>query len=86
LNPIDIQYVRLIDVVGDGSRLDGLGQPIYDPYATAFGSGGFDVDAVGVLNTAPEPGLSFMLASGVIGLAMLSARDRRKRRCAPSAL
>jgi hypothetical protein len=82
LNPIDIQYVRLIDVVGDGSRLDGLGQPIFDPYATAFASGGFDIDAVGVLNTAPEPGFATMLGVGVVGLAMLSVRDRGKRRCA----
>lgn len=83
LNPIDIQYVRVIDVVGDGSQLDGLGQPVYDPYATAFASGGFDINAVGVLNTVPEPRLAVMLAAGVFGLAMLSVRNRGKRRCAP---
>jgi len=66
--------------VGDGSRLDGLGQPIYDPYATAFASGGFDLDAVGVLNTVPEPTSTAMLACGVLGLGFLSSGNRRKRR------
>ncbi|MBN2232730.1 MAG: hypothetical protein JW781_07930 [Deltaproteobacteria bacterium] len=46
----NILYVRLIDLVGDGSTFDSLGNPIYDPYPTPFGTGGCDVDAVGVLN------------------------------------
>jgi hypothetical protein len=47
-----IRFVRLIDVVGDGSDLDSLGHPIYDPYPT-FGSAGLDLDGVAVL--APPP-------------------------------
>lgn len=47
-----IRFVRLIDVVGDGTDLDSLGRPIYDPYPT-FGSAGFDLDGVAVL--APPP-------------------------------
>ncbi|RKX40916.1 MAG: hypothetical protein DRP64_11980, partial [Verrucomicrobia bacterium] len=43
-----ITYVRLIDVVGDGSALDARGEVIYDPYPTT-GSAGFDLDAIGVL-------------------------------------
>ena len=27
----DIQYVRVVDVIGDGSILDSTGQPVYDP-------------------------------------------------------
>ena len=44
-----ITSIRLTDIVGDGSTLDSLGNPIYDPYPTA-GSAGFDLDAVGVMH------------------------------------
>lgn len=44
-----IRYVRIVDVVGDGSERDSFGRAIYDPYPTVD-SGGFDLDAVGVLN------------------------------------
>jgi hypothetical protein len=46
-----ITHVRIVDVVGDGSDLDSSGRPIYDPFPTT-GSGGFDLNAVGVLNQA----------------------------------
>lgn len=49
-----ISFVRLIDVVGDGSTLDSQGNPIFDPFPTAFGSSGFDLEAVGVLNAVRE--------------------------------
>ena len=60
----DIRYVRLIDIVGDGSQQSALrnsaagdaGSPIYDPYPTV-GSAGFDLDAVGVLNQVSVLGL-----------------------------
>lgn len=58
----DIRYIRLTDVVGDGSRTDALGRAIYDPYyshtsATLTGAApastdGFDLRAVGVINFA----------------------------------
>jgi hypothetical protein len=73
----DVRYVRLVDVVGNGSTFDANGQPIYDPHPTAFPSGGFDADAVGVLH-APEPGAQVMLAAGVGCLALLA----RRRWCA----
>jgi hypothetical protein len=44
-----VGYVKIVDVVGDGSLQDSFGHPIYDPYPTR-GSAGFDLDAVGVLN------------------------------------
>jgi len=43
----NIRFVRLIDIVGNGSSKDCLGQVIYDPYPTN-GSAGFDLEAVGV--------------------------------------
>ena len=49
-----ITHVRLVDVVGDGSALDARGEVIYDPYAT-WGSAGFDLDAIGVLNESFVP-------------------------------
>lgn len=48
-----ITHVRIIDVIGDvgthASR-DAGGNIINDPFPTDFASGGFDLDAVGVLN------------------------------------
>ena len=44
-----VTHVRIVDAKGDGSNLDAYGNPVFDPHPT-FGSGGFDLDAVGVLN------------------------------------
>jgi len=57
-----IGFVRIIDVVGSINPLygsvDSEGNIINDPYATNFESGGFDLDAVGVIhNNDPELGL-----------------------------
>ena len=49
-----IIYVRLIDIVGDGSCFDSRGEAIYDPYPT-YVSAGFDLDAVGVSNGGDYP-------------------------------
>ena len=54
VNLSGISHVRIVDVVGDGSSLDSLGEIIYDPYPTQI-SAGFDLDAVGVSNGAPYP-------------------------------
>jgi len=51
-NTVDINnitHIRIVDVIGDGSELDTLGNPVYDPYRTTE-SAGFDLDAVGVMN------------------------------------
>ena len=50
-----ITYIKLIDVVGSidpkfGSR-DGKNNFINDPYPTPYPSGGFDLDAVGVIHS-----------------------------------
>lgn len=45
-----VRYVRIVDVVGDGSEFDESEppHPIYDPYPTT-GTAGFDLNAVAVL-------------------------------------
>jgi hypothetical protein len=42
-----IKQVRLIDIPGDGTWRDSSNRPIYDAWLT-FGSGGFDLEAIGV--------------------------------------
>ena len=44
-----IRYIRLVDIVGDGTAYDSDGHVIYDPYATT-GSAGLDVEAIGVIH------------------------------------
>lgn len=44
-----IRYIRLLDIVGDGTALDSYGHVIYDPYPTT-GSAGLDIDAIGVIH------------------------------------
>lgn len=41
-----VRYVRIADIVGDGSERDSLGRPIYDPFPTRL-TVGFDLDGVG---------------------------------------
>jgi hypothetical protein len=48
-----VTHVRVVDVVGDGSSRDSYGNPIYDPFPT-WGSGGFDLDGIGVLHARIE--------------------------------
>ena len=67
LDIYNIGYVRLVDIVGDGSYLDTSGDVIYDPYPTV-GSAGFDLDAVGVINTVPVPAAVWLLGSGLLGV------------------
>ncbi len=53
-----ITYIKIIDVVGSvqnayASR-DQYGHKINDPWPTAFGSSGFDLDAVGIINAVGD--------------------------------
>ena len=49
----NISHIRIVDVIGaiNGYQsTDRNGQKINDPYPTPFGTGGFDLDAVGAIN------------------------------------
>jgi hypothetical protein len=44
-----IRYVRVVDIVGDGSTTDSFGRPIFDPYPSTPNAG-FDLDAIAALH------------------------------------
>ncbi|QDP84629.1 T9SS type A sorting domain-containing protein [Chryseobacterium sp. SNU WT5] len=54
LNKLAITHIKIIDVIGtinpSFATYDSIGNIINDPYPTNFNSGGFDLDAVGVIN------------------------------------
>jgi hypothetical protein len=84
---LDIQrvtHVRLVDVVGSldpaFATRDSAGRIVNDPWRTAFPSGGFDLDAVGVLNAAtiPEPSVNALCAFA--GMLLPCVRSRRRGR------
>ncbi len=81
LDLADVGYVRIVDVVGDGSTVDEWSQPLYDPYTTAYPSGGHDLEAVGVVH-APEPDARVLLIAAV---SMLVALPRRRKPACPLA-
>ena len=51
-----IQFVRLIDIPGDGSRFDSQGRPVLDAWPTSGGVAGIDVDAIGARHLVPNSG------------------------------
>jgi len=75
INLNNIRFVRVVDVPGNGSFADSTGQPILDTWLTA-GSGGFDLDAVGVINT-PEPSAIVIVGLLVAGGLTLGRRPLR---------
>lgn len=46
----EITHIRLVDIPGRGDFKDGAENPVYDAWRT-FGSGGFDLEAVGSIST-----------------------------------
>jgi hypothetical protein len=73
----NVNYVRIVDIIGDGSSLDSTGDVIYDPYPGS-GSAGFDLDAVGVINAVPEP--STLALMGIASAWFVLVGCRRCRR------
>lgn len=74
----EINYVRLIDIVGDGSTVDSASHPIYDPTGS-YGSPGSDIQAVGIINYAPIPeASSYALCFGLIALCFARLKAGRK--------
>jgi hypothetical protein len=71
LNVNAISHVRIIDVIGNINSTyassDSQGHIINDPWPTPFASGGFDLDAVGVINSTPT---SVAESSNLIQLSM----------------
>ncbi len=78
LNVQAISHVKLVDVIGDGSARDSFGRPIYDPHPTS-GSGGFDLEAVGVINaaTVPEPGVAALAIAALVASIGVGGLRRR---------
>jgi len=75
----NIAYVKLVDIPGDGSFFDSLGNPIRDNWMTT-GSGGFDFrlpagQGIGAINLVPEAASSSLLSLGM--LAFMKLRRRR---------
>ena len=62
INLDSINYIKIVDVVGSVSPVygsfDQYGTPINDPFPTAFESGGFDLDGVGVIHANGDYHLS----------------------------
>ncbi len=77
-----VNYVRIIDIYGDGTSLDSAGNFIYDPIPDEEngqgGTPGFDLRGVAVLNygTVPEPAA----CAAILGLASLLLAVRGRRR------
>ncbi len=64
LDKQNVRFVRIADIIGNGNTKDSGGNPIYDPTPT-IGSGGFDLDAIGVIHM--NDGDFPVLRSGLAG-------------------
>ena len=92
LNLDAVSYVRIVDIPGDGSFMDdatalidpttglpyGETHGIYDAWVT-WGSGGVDLEAVGVINMVPEPATLTLLAAAAVAARIYFSRRRRGR-------
>ncbi|AAM07636.1 cell surface protein [Methanosarcina acetivorans C2A] len=73
VNLNSINYVRIVDIPGSGDFKDSRGNPIYDAWVT-WGSGGLDLEAVGVINvgvvSAPVANFTPDVTSGTAPLTV----------------
>ena len=81
VNLNNIQYVRLVDIPGNGAFKDSVGNGILDNWLTT-GTGGFDFRlpaglGVGVMNSVPEAN-SVMLLGTALGINVLRGRRARE--------
>ncbi len=76
-----IRYVRIRDVIGDGSEFDRLGDPIFDPWPSSAGNlnAGFDLDAVVGVHSVPEPGTFALLVLAGLSACFARLPGRRVR-------
>ncbi len=65
----NVQFVRLVDIPGDGRAFDSFGNPIFDALSPGSLGGGFELDAIGVINQVPEPTTAALLALGALAIA-----------------
>jgi hypothetical protein len=77
VNLSNIQYVKLVDIPGNGDFLDSDDNPILDTWLTT-GSGGFDFrlpagQGVGVMHAVPEP-----TSLALVALALAAGMLRRR--------
>ncbi len=79
LDLTEINYVKLVDIVGDGTYFDAEGFPIYDPFPT-IGSAGFDLEAVGVIHQKEVPDIPEPAAMAwLCAIAALCIVGRRQK-------
>ena len=75
-----ITHVKIIDVVGSiqdtYATYDQLGNKVNDPWPTPFASGGFDLDAVGVIHHTGTVGMAENRQSTLQGWYPNPARDQ----------
>ncbi len=67
-----IQFVRMVDVIGNGTLTDSYGNPLYDPAGTEIYAG-FDLRGVGVINSA---GLGVVAHDGAPAMTMMTQAGR----------
>jgi len=76
----EINFVKLIDILGNGSVLDDAANPIFDAFDDAeppTGVNGFDLDAIGAIHIVPEPA-TLGLAGLAAAVAVLCRRHRQR--------
>ncbi|MDJ0582701.1 PEP-CTERM sorting domain-containing protein [Crocosphaera sp.] len=71
----NINFVRIVDIPGNGAFLDSENRPIFDPFPTPPGPGGFDLEAIGIINGEPVPEPTSIVA--ILVSVMLGFTRRR---------